>query len=163
MFKKLLFVLAISLLAAPALAADSQTPADINSRMFAAAKANVKSVSPVALKSWIEEERDFILLDVREPDEVKAARIESRNLVEIPRGVVEFLFPQRGEKADTTIVVYCLVGNRSAVVAGVLRKYGYKNVYNLDNGIVGWIKKGYPVANFIGSFEMKNLDSLWLK
>lgn len=162
MLRKVIFGLAISLIAVPALAADSPTPEDINNRIIAAAKEKVKSVSAATLKSWIEKEKDFLLLDVREPSEVEAARIETKNHVEIPRGVVEFLFPQKGEKADTTVVVYCLVGNRSAIVADLLTKYGYKNIYNLDGGIMSWIREGYPVANFIGSFKMKDLDSIWL-
>jgi len=162
MFRKIIVVLAISLFAVPAFAADSPTPEDINNRMFAQARANVKSVSAVTLKSWIEKEKDFLLLDVREPNEVEAARIEAKDHVEIPRGVVEFIFPQRNEKADTTVVVYCLLGSRSAVVADVLTKYGYTNVYNLDGGIMSWIKAGYPVANFIGNFRMKDLESIWL-
>lgn len=162
MLRKILVVLAISLFALPVFAKDSPTPENISNQMAAAARAKVKSIPAATLKAWIEKEKDFLLLDVRESNEVEAARIETRNHMEIPRGVVEFIFPQKVEKTDTPVVVYCLVGNRSAFVAEVLTRYGYKNVYNLDNGIMGWIKGGYPVANFFGSFEMKNLNSVWL-
>jgi rhodanese-related sulfurtransferase len=162
MLRNVFLVLTIGLFAVSAFAKDNSTPEDINKRMIATAKANVKSISAATLKSWIKEEKDFLLLDVREPNEVEAARIETRTHAEMPRGVVEFLLPQRLKITETVVVVYCLVGSRSAIVADVLAKYGYKNVYNLDKGIMGWIKEGYPVANFFGSFEIRNLDSIWL-
>lgn len=162
MLRKIILGLAISLIAMPVLAADNPTLEDINNRIFAGARANVKSISAPTLKSWLEKEMDFLLLDVREPNEVEAARIEAKNHVEIPRGVVEFVFPQRNESAETIVVVYCLLGNRSAVVADLLTKYGYTDVYNLDGGIMSWIEEGYPISNFIGSFRMKDLDSMWL-
>lgn len=162
MLRKIVVVLAVSLLAVPTFAGDSRTPEEINKSMISAARAKVKSVSAATLKSWIEKENDFLLLDVRESGEVEAARIEAKNHAEIPRGVVEFVFPKRGEKADTTVVVYCLLGSRSAVVADLLTSYGFTNIYNLDGGIMSWIREGYPVANFIGSFKMKDLESVWL-
>lgn len=39
---------------------------------------------------------------------------------------------------DTTILVYCASGVRSAEAAKTLIDLGYTNVYNLDGGLINW-------------------------
>ena len=39
---------------------------------------------------------------------------------------------------DETIVVICMTGHRSPVVANRLKRHGYKNVYNLTWGMWAW-------------------------
>jgi rhodanese-related sulfurtransferase len=50
-------------------------------------------------------------------------------------------------KVDDHLIVMCRSGRRSGVASDFLTsKLGYKNVYNVKNGIMGWIKAGYPVT-----------------
>ena len=44
---------------------------------------------------------------------------------------------------DENLVVQCESGDRSSIAASLLIKEGYENVFNLTNGINGWIKAGY--------------------
>jgi 3-mercaptopyruvate sulfurtransferase SseA len=40
-------------------------------------------------------------------------------------------------------------------VAGFLYKYGYKNVWVYDGGVVAWAKAGHPFVNeFTGTFKI---------
>src|SRR5690606_42136192 len=46
---------------------------------------------------------------------------------------------------QSTIVVYCAVGNRAERIGEKLLKAGYKHVYNLYGGIFEWMNQGNPV------------------
>lgn len=157
MFRTII-VLFLVLTFVPVLGASADTPDEINGRRFENAKANIKSIDVATLHSWIEDKKNFILLDVREPDEIDAMRIVSENSIAIPRGVVDFLFHRMVPDIETTVVVYCSHGNRSAVVTELIDGYGYKNIYNLKDGIYEWVSAGYRVENFYGTFEMKNFE-----
>lgn len=47
---------------------------------------------------------------------------------------------------DQPIFIYCLSGNRSTMAANILLKNGYKNVYNLKNGMMDWYNQNLPVV-----------------
>jgi rhodanese-related sulfurtransferase len=55
-------------------------------------------------------------------------RLESKVEAAIPR--------------DATVVLYCAVGNRSALAAETLEKMGYTDVASLDSGFRGWVEAG---------------------
>lgn len=44
------------------------------------------------------------------------------------------------------IFVYCQRGNRSTDAAGVFRNLGFKQVYELDGGLIAWERAGLPLA-----------------
>ena len=97
-------------------------------------KPEMKSISVAELKKWKEGKRDFNLIDVREDYERKAAHIGGDF---IPLGEIE----EHVEKisADKETVVYCKGGVRSANAIALLNsKYGYKNLINLEGGIMAW-------------------------
>jgi rhodanese-related sulfurtransferase len=43
-------------------------------------------------------------------------------------------------------LVYCAVGSRSGAAAGILAGKGYREVYNMKDGIMGWHRSGYPLV-----------------
>jgi len=50
-------------------------------------------------------------------------------------------------KSDQPVVLICRTGNRTRVVAQFLdQQAGYKKVYNVKAGIVGWMKDNRPVT-----------------
>ncbi len=86
--------------------------------------------------------KSIFLLDVRTPDEYRQARLPGSVLIpinEVERRIGEI-------PRNKPIVVYCAVGSRSMPVAGFLAGKGYREVYNMSDGIVGWYRSGYPVA-----------------
>jgi len=87
---------------------------------------------------------DFILLDVREKDEVRAGYIDGA--VTIPRGFLEFQVAGQIPNTDKDVVVYCAGGARSLLAAKVLRSMGYERVASLAGGITRWKDAGYPVV-----------------
>jgi rhodanese-related sulfurtransferase len=77
---------------------------------------------------------DFVLLDVREPDEIETASIPWATL--IPMGDIPERFGELPH--DKAIVVMCHGGGRSGRVTQFLGANGYDNVENLAGGIEAW-------------------------
>lgn len=82
---------------------------------------------------------DFLLIDVREPEEFAAGAIPGAVLV--PLGSVLDGSALDGLPRDQEIVVQCQVGGRSLTAARVLRGLGY-DASNLEGGILAWYAAG---------------------
>ncbi len=98
-----------------------------------------------------------ILLDVRTHPEFDAFHIEGSS--HIHAGHV-YTIPGIITDPNAEIWVYCRTQHRASYVAGLLYKYGYKNVYYVDKdgkitgGVVGVAAMGYPFVNYFYG-EMK--------
>jgi rhodanese-related sulfurtransferase len=98
--------------------------------------AGVRQISPWRLKKWLQcQKSDVKLIDVRTPFEYRWFHIENaENRPEMAFMVNNFKEPDPAKR----IVVICMTGHRSPVVAGRLKKRGYTNVYNLTWGMWAW-------------------------
>lgn len=47
---------------------------------------------------------------------------------------------------EAPVVVICRTGNRTQAVADLLHRAGYRQVYNVRDGIVEWLREGRAVA-----------------
>lgn len=93
----------------------------------------------------IQKEKAVLLLDVRTPVEYRDdGRIP--NSVLIPVQVLPQYIKDIESFKDKKVLVYCRSGNRSVVAAKFLEQNGFKHVYNLKDGIIGWKKEGLPVV-----------------
>ncbi len=86
------------------------------------------------LKTWLDEERDVVILDVREPHEHAICRIEGARLLPM-RELLEHMEELDRERLT---VVCCHHGPRSYQVAAFLRQSGFPRVTNLAGGIDAW-------------------------
>lgn len=89
------------------------------------------------LRQWRQDKRPHVLIDVREPFENAASRIEGGQLIplgQLPAHLADL-------PKDQTIVVYCRSGNRSGVAVAMLRSQGF-NAINVVGGILAWEKMG---------------------
>jgi adenylyltransferase/sulfurtransferase len=92
------------------------------------------NVNSREVSKWLDEGRDFTLLDVRTPVEVAICRLPGSVFVplqELPERLAE-LAP------DRRIVVYCHHGIRSAQAVAFLRGKGFQKASNLTGGIEAW-------------------------
>ncbi len=96
----------------------------------------IAELSAAAVHSMQVRGDDFLLLDVREPDEFKRARIEGSTL--IPLGELEDRLAEIREWKDRAVVVHCHHGGRSAKACKVLDHAGFIRVSNLTGGIEAW-------------------------
>ncbi len=90
-----------------------------------------KSITVSELKSRLDAGTRPVLLDVREPWEYEAARIEGSTLV--PMREMETRFGELDPSAET--VVICHHGTRSAFITQLLDRAGFDNVLNLEGGV----------------------------
>ena len=87
---------------------------------------------------------DADLVDVREPHEWDAGRIEGARHVTIPE-LSEFaqtLDPER------PVVVVCRVGGRSAMATDAFRRAGF-DAYTLAGGVLAWERSGLPFTGTV--------------
>ena len=88
---------------------------------------------------------EAVLVDVREPDEFAAARIEGAILAPLSRMPQAWLGLDL--PADKTVIVMCRVGGRSGRVCEAFGPEGPDGqaVVNMDGGILDWQAAGLPV------------------
>ena len=82
--------------------------------------------------------RPGVLVDVRTPGEVKKGAIpNSVNL-----DIFDDHFETKLDQLDKSkpVYVYCAVGGRSAEAMGIMKKKGFREVYNLAGGYSAWSK-----------------------
>ena len=85
-----------------------------------------------------------LIIDVRETSEIEATGL-IKNAVNIPKSIIDANFDHSlisnhlNNNEDVTILVYCAVGIRSALVGHKLIKNGYKKVMNLG-GFAEWVE-----------------------
>lgn len=91
-------------------------------------------ITPLELKAKIDRSDDFVLIDVREPEEFAIGRIPGSKL--IPLGAL----PERLNELSTAddIVVHCKSGGRSAKAVDFMKQAGFRKVKNLVGGILRW-------------------------
>lgn len=86
------------------------------------------------LQQWLEEGRDFQLLDVREKDEWDICHIEGA--LHIPMRRVEASFSSLSRQKPLAVI--CHHGMRSRAIAELLLQNGFTNVFNVTGGIHAW-------------------------
>ena len=98
-------------------------------------KKTYRQVSPEEAASMMEEETDYIILDVRTQDEYEIAHIPGA--ICIPNETIGTEdIPELPDK-DQLILVYCRSGNRSKQASEKLAKQGYTNIVEFG-GINSW-------------------------
>lgn len=103
-------------------------------------------INPQQLQTWLQEradgERDFVLVDVREPFEREINNIEGS--VPIPMG--KFATEEGTDQLDpdTPVVLYCKAGGRSGQVLAALHARGRSDAVHLAGGIDAWVRQIDP-------------------
>ena len=102
---------------------------------------NVKQLDEM-LKARERGEKDFLLIDVREPNEYDIVSIPGAVL--IPKN--EFLMGDALTKmpTDKQIVLHCKVGGRSAEVLAAVKGAGFKDAIHVGGGILAWVSQIEP-------------------
>ena len=87
-----------------------------------------------------------LLLDVRTPEEWNDGHLEGASHADYWGDEQAFQAAMNAIPRDRPVLVYCAGGGRSGLTAKELIKAGHHEVYNLENGISGWIAEGHPVV-----------------
>ncbi len=100
---------------------------------------SIKLLSAEDLHEMITGDVDFVLIDVRAPQEYEDNHI--RGAINIP--VADLRTRYNDLNRDETTVLICSSGNRSSLSASILEQHGFKNVYNVAGGMTGYSAAGY--------------------
>lgn len=93
----------------------------------------------ISIEDLKEKINDFVILDVRESDEIEGGKIN--NSIHMPLGLV-IRNANKGEiddLKDKKICTYCRNGYRGNIAADELKKKGF-NAITLDGGFMAWEK-----------------------
>jgi glyoxylase-like metal-dependent hydrolase (beta-lactamase superfamily II) len=89
------------------------------------------------------EDRELVLLDVRERDAFEAGHLPGAR--HVPRGQLELRVDQELPDPTIRVLTYCQFGKISTLAAATLRIMGYSRAVALDGGMDAWAKAGYPL------------------
>ena len=109
------------------------------------AKSRVKQTSIHDVKTKLDRDERFMLIDVREESEFSKDHLPGA--VHMGKGVIERDIELRVPDLNTPMVLYCGGGFRSALAADNLQRMGYTNVISMDGGIREWRENNYPLTN----------------
>ena len=105
-------------------------------------------ISVTDLSEKLKTQDTFILLDVREADELNYARLNDSRLETTPMSRLAREGPKAlsnsAQSQDATIYVMCHHGSRSAQVTAWLAQQGWRNVFNVRGGIDEYARKIDP-------------------
>ena len=102
---------------------------------------SLKQISPQDFSAKLNE--DVVLIDIRTLDEFNAGHIAgAENL--------DFYSPQFSSNLDAldkdkTYLIYCRTSSRSSQALNMMRTLGFREVYELEGGIVSWSNHNFPV------------------
>jgi UPF0176 protein len=102
------------------------------------------------LHEWISKGKNFYIMDMRNNYEHLSGHFAGSILPDIDnfRDLPEVL-PKLKKYNDRPIVTVCTGGIRCERASGLLIKHGFKDVYQLQDGIVTYMEK-YPNEDFLG-------------
>ena len=103
-----------------------------------------KTIGTDEAKSMIE--AGARVIDVRQPDEWRRGHIPEATQVPL-NGIYSFgkALKDLPLSEDENVIFVCAVGQRSAAASEIALVAGLKNVYNLANGMNGWLMRQYPI------------------
>ena len=104
----------------------------------------IKSISVQELKALRDKNPDTCIIDVRELHEWHAIHIP--DVLHIPNDQITSCIKEKVSDVNQPIYLHCRSGARSLFAAHCLMELGYKEVYNVDGGIIEWAMAGFPVV-----------------
>lgn len=103
----------------------------------------VKDISPSNALALAK--KGALLVDVREPREVAGKSFDIPEVVNIPLSTFGKRFTEIS--ANRKVIIACRSGNRSLMAARILMNSGYKQVFNMQQGIISWERAGLPIKS----------------
>lgn len=99
------------------------------------------SVTPAEANELLARGEAVEIIDVREPDEYRQARVTPSRLIPLRD------LPRELEQLDRskTYLMLCRSGNRSGVATRQLRASGFE-ARNIEGGILAWMAENLPVV-----------------
>lgn len=87
---------------------------------------------------------DVQLVDVRTPEEFAEGHLE--NAINIDITADDFDTKITALDKEKPVMVYCKAGGRSAKASSRLNELGFKNISDLEGGIINWNSENKPIV-----------------
>jgi rhodanese-related sulfurtransferase len=107
------------------------------------AKTRIQETDVAGYKKMLAQGEKVLLIDTREESEWAAGH--AAGALHLSKGIIERDIEAKVPDKQTSMVLYCGGGFRSALVADNLQKMGYQNAISLDGGWRAWQQSGLPV------------------
>lgn len=103
---------------------------------------NGSSIDSKEAYGLIKADTNIAILDVRTAKEFADGHVAGAVNIDVNQTD----FAQKIDQLDRskTYIVYCRSGRRSRKAVGIIAAKGFKNLYNVSDGFVGWSKNGLP-------------------
>ena len=102
---------------------------------------NTPKISTAQLAQWLDDGKELLILDVRQPVEFAVSQI--RFARSAPKDSALQMVASLAK--DTRIALYCSVGYRSAEITLKLRSLGFTQTFNCEGSIFRWANEGRPL------------------
>lgn len=90
-------------------------------------------------------EPGVVILDVRTAGEFMGGHIAKAINIDVEGMTFDGDIAKLDKSA--TYAVYCHSGRRSGIAVGKMKDAGFKNLFNLANGVLDWQAAGLPLVN----------------
>ncbi|MBA7472978.1 Thiosulfate sulfurtransferase GlpE [subsurface metagenome] len=107
----------------------------------------IENVTPQEAFALIQDNQgnpDFVIIDVRTPEEFAEAHIE--NAINIDFYAQTFRDELDRLDKNKTYLIYCRSGNRSGNALDIMTELNFREVYHISDGITKWQAAGLPVV-----------------
>ena len=120
----------------------------------------VETISALVFSEKIKTTTNPQIIDVRTPEEFASDHID--NAININWNNENFTKNFTNYNKSKPIFIYCLSGGRSKKAADKLEELGFKNIYNLEGGILKWNAIGLekPTEKIIGMCSQEYAELL---
>jgi UPF0176 protein len=102
-----------------------------------------KRIAPKELKKWLDENKDFVLIDTRNDYEIELGTF--KNAVDLGlkhfRGIKERLKEVPESIRSKPVVMFCTGGIRCEKATALAMEQGFRDVYQLDGGILKYFEE----------------------
>ncbi len=89
---------------------------------------------------------DVIVLDIRTPEEVAEARLPA-DVLNLDFYEDDFAAQLAALDPEASYLMYCRSGNRSGTTRALLSELGFRDVVDIEGGIIEWAEAGLPLTN----------------
>lgn len=128
----------------------------LNSCLSGQSQNTQTNLAPTEFAEKIKTQTAVTLIDVRTPDEFSKGHLENAKNIDWRSND----FSKQVESLDKSkpVLVYCLSGGRSASAASAMREAGFKEVYELDGGIMKWRGANLPETTSLATAKATGMS-----
>jgi rhodanese-related sulfurtransferase len=97
-----------------------------------------KEASQAEVREMLRSQAPPVIIDVRTPEEFNGELGHIAGARLLPIQILPDSLTAIASYKDSTVVLVCRSGRRSAIAAEMLVKAGFKDVHNLKGGMISW-------------------------